>query len=512
MRILLTACLLSCLLLPTTVIAQDAAGTYYPSRRFSFDFTLRTPRAAQGIMVGEVTPTSALIQVRLTRTRGPVRGDVPGTDGVAEFILRPADSPDAAPIVQLAHASDRRDFIVRVKYQLLTPGTRYVCQTRIGTKHNNLRAGPTASFRTLPGPNAASRIHFVVVTGMNYAKFHGDNRIDRKIHLAHNNTELPEPYTGSDKKLGYPALESILRLKPDFFVGTGDNVYYDTPKEPRAETIAEMRQKWHEQFVQQRYQDLFAAVPTYWEVDDHDYRIDDGDNTGDHRPSPAEAQRVMLEQLPYSHFPYTAANEPKPLTYRTHRISKDLQVWFVEGRIYRSPNLSEDGPDKSIWGMEQKAWLKRTLKESDATFKVLISATPMVGPDDIRKTDNHTNHGGFRHEGDEFFAFVKGEKISNLYLVCGDRHWQYHAIHPSGIEEFSTGALVDANSRPGRKAGDPLSTDPDGLIQQPYLQNPPSGGFLHVISEPATLAEPAQLVFEHRDEKGVVLNRHVKTP
>jgi len=33
---------------------------------------------------------------------------------------------------------------------------------------------------------------------MNYAKFHGDNRIDRKIHLAHNNTELPEPYAGPD--------------------------------------------------------------------------------------------------------------------------------------------------------------------------------------------------------------------------------------------------------------------------------------------------------------------------
>ena len=507
MRILLTACLLTCLLLPATVIAQGAAVTYYPSRRFSFDFTIRPPRAAQGIMVGGVSSHSALVQLRVTRSRGPVKRDVPGSHGVVEFTLRPENDPQAPPLAQLAYASADHDFIVRVRFDELLAGTRYLCQTRLGTRHNNLRAGPTASFRTLPGPDAASRVDFVVVTGMNYAKFHGDNRIDRKIHLAHNNTELPEPYTGSDKKLGYPALASILQLKPDFFVGTGDNVYYDTPKEPRAETIDEMRQKWHEQFVQQRYRELFAAVPTYWEVDDHDYRIDDGDNTGDHRPSPAEAQRIMLEQLPYA-----GVNDPNPLTYRTHRVNKDLQIWLVEGRIYRSPNEDADGPDKSIWGAEQKAWLKQTLTDSDATFKILISPTPMIGPDDIRKTDNHTNHGGFRHERDEFFAFLGEQKISNFYLVCGDRHWQYHAIHPSGIEEFSTGALVDANSRPGRKAGDPLSTDPDGLIQQPYLQNPPSGGFLHVISEPATLAEPAQLVFEHRDEKGVVLNRHVKTP
>ena len=62
---------------------------------------------------------------------------------------------------------------------------------------------------------------------MNYGKFHGDDRIDKKVHLLHNNTKLPEPYSGPDKHLGYPALVSILKVKPDFFVGTGDNVYYD---------------------------------------------------------------------------------------------------------------------------------------------------------------------------------------------------------------------------------------------------------------------------------------------
>ena len=61
-----------------------------------------------------------------------------------------------------------------------------------------------------------------------------------------------------------------------------------------------MRQKWHEQFVQPRYRALFSHVPTYWEVDDHDYRIDDGDNSGDHLPSVEMAVRMMYEQLPYA--------------------------------------------------------------------------------------------------------------------------------------------------------------------------------------------------------------------
>lgn len=33
----------------------------------------------------------------------------------------------------------------------------------------------------------------------------------------------------TDRRLGYPTMESIRQLQPDFFVGAGDNVYYDHP-------------------------------------------------------------------------------------------------------------------------------------------------------------------------------------------------------------------------------------------------------------------------------------------
>ena len=463
--------------------------------------------AGQGIMVGEVTTTHAHIQVRLTSTDELVDGDVPGVAGLVEFRLKAADGASKQLPVQQIVADANRDFIARATFEDLVPGTKYICQTRIGSSASSLGAGPQAQFKTLPGAAAETPVRFVVVTGMNYAKFHGDNRIDAKVHLEHNNTELPKPYDGPDKHLGYPGLASILKVTPDFFVGTGDNVYYDTPKEPRAQAIPELRQKWHEQFVQPRYRDLFAQVPTYWEIDDHDYRIDDGDNTGDHDPSPEVGRQMMLEQLPVA-----AADDPDAKTYRTHRVSHDLQIWFVENRMYRSPNAMEDGPDKSIWGTEQKAWLKKTLQESDATFKVLISPNPMIGPDDARKSDNHTNIGGFRHERDEFFGWLKETGIvkKNFYLVCGDRHWQYHSVHPSGVEEFSCGALVDANSRLGRKPGDPESTDPDGLIKQVYAQKVRSAGFLLVESLPATADNVAKLNFIFHDELGEVLHQHTK--
>ena len=481
--------------------------TFLPRLAVSAD---AAPKAGMGIMVGELTSQSALIQVRLTKADKLVKGDVPGAAGVVEFALQEANSSkenDKAKIAsQMIEANADRDFIARANFKKLKPATRYICTTRIGSSKQNLRAGPTATFKTHPGPNSGGAVRFVVVTGMNYAKFHGDDRIDRAIHLAHNNTELPKPYAGPDKHLGYPGLASILKKKPHFFVGTGDNVYYDTPKKPRAETVTQMRQKWHEQFVQPRYRDLFAAVPTYWMIDDHDYRIDDGDNTGDYKPSPELGRRTMLEQLPVA-----SADDKEAKTYRTHRVSRDLQIWFPENRMYRTPNEMPDGPKKTIWGVEQKAWLKQTLQASDAKFKLLISPTPMVGPDDARKTDNHTNLGGFRHERDEFFSWLKETGIDkkNFYLVCGDRHWQYHAIHPTGIEEFSCGALVDANSRLGRKPGDPKSTDPKGLIKQAYSQNPRSGGFL-MISVTPEKKQPSKLTFIWHDEFGKVLHKHTK--
>ena len=201
-------------------------------------------------------------------------------------------------------------------------------------------------------------------------------------------------------------------------------------------------------------------------------------------------------------------DEVNTKTFRTHRMSQDLQIWMLEGRDYRSPNQMEDGPDKTLLGSEQLRWLKETLMESDASFKFIISPTPMVGPDDAYKSDNHVNHGGFRYEGEAIFKWLvdNGFLGKNLYIICGDRHWQYHAMHPSGIEELSTGALVDNNSRPGRLAGDPKSTDPEGMIKQFYIQGDresASGGFLLVTTKRDGNIPIAS--FQYYDENGNIL-------
>ena len=122
-----------------------------------------------------------------------------------------------------------------------------------------------------------------------------------------------------------------------------------------------------------------------------------------------------------------------------------------------------------------------------------------------------SRRGGFQHERDSFFKFLKSNGLDqqNFFIVCGDRHWQYHAVDSTGFEEFSCGALIDANSRLARMPGDPKGTDPDGLIKHLHKQTERSGGFLIVSCTPSGNGKPS-LAFEFHDEKGAELYRCTK--
>jgi alkaline phosphatase/alkaline phosphatase D len=449
----------------------------------------------QGEMVGEVTTNSVILQSRLTLGTQRRAGGLPGAEGEARFEISKSSHFTDPAFTDWVTAVPEHDSIIKIKVEDLDSGIRYYYRLIYGPRRDSVATGPTRTFKTLDGAEIASKVSFVVVTGMNYHHFHDHSK---------------RAYQGADKELGYPALKTILALKPDFFVGTGDNVYYDVPYRGRARTAEKMRKKWHEQFEQPRYVDLFAEIPTYWEKDDHDYRYNDCDNTTDMEPSPTLGAAIFREQVPI-----VDPEEPHAVTYRTYRINRDLQIWLVEGRDYRSPNMMPSGPEKSLWGVDQRRWLQKTLLESDATFRILISPGPMIGPDDAKqagpvaeghdrvKRDNHADPGGFQHERDEFFHWLKENNLhQNFYIVCGDRHWQYHSIHPTGFEEFSCGALVDANSRLGRPPGDPDSTDPEALIEQPYTYDEPTGGFLRVTVKPEP--EPSAL-FSFFDENGTLL-------
>ncbi|MFT5471390.1 MAG: alkaline phosphatase D [Verrucomicrobiales bacterium] len=448
------------------------------------------PLAAQGEFAGEVTADSVLLQTRLTANAGlDTNGDIPGASGVACFEYATDAGFDSAKRTAWISAKANGDFIVRTKLAGLESGTTYFYRALIGRDQESFRTGPTRQFSTLPGSQANRDVRFCVGSCMIYERFIDGTSANK----------LPITTTDEDRHLGFPAFAAMNELKPDFFVGTGDIVYYDWPRtkdQPAATALPDLRKKWHEQFRFPRLVEFFGRTPAFWSKDDHDFRFDDADLTGAKLPAADTGIDLFREQLPIA----SAGDRDTP-TYRTHRVSKHLQIWLTEGRDHRSPNQMPDGPDKSLWGKTQREWLQRTLRESDAKWKILISPTPMVGPDGARKRDSHANLGGFQHEANAFFAWLKENDIGGFFTVCGDRHWQFHSIHPLGVEEFGCGALNDENSILGHAPGDPRSTDPDARIKQPFKYAEPTGGFLHLLSR-----NDGTLRIEFRDDTGEVLH------
>jgi len=471
----------------------------------------------QGEMAGEVTSGSVILRARLTTKATATFGDVPGRPGEAAFALSEDPVFSDAIFTEWAEATAEGDYVVKHTVAGLDPGTRHYYRLLSGTDRSSVQAGPTGTFRTLDKRGIARETRLIAVTSMHRYSFRATALRDFRFR---------------QRMLGFPSLEAIVAQDPDYFISTGDSVYYDCPASGRARTPETMRAKWHKQFATPRFRALFQAVPTYWMKDDHDYRYDDADPYGTIEPLPELGAEIFLEQVPV-----VDPLAEDPVTYRTHRINDLLQIWLMEGRDYRDPNTAEPGPDKTMWGDEQKAWLQRTLLDSDAAFKIIISPTPLIGPDDTwtgkhggllaplfggnpvgqgedrRKRDNHTNPFGFRDEADALFEWLldHGLDEERVFVICGDRHWQYHSIHPSGFEEFSAGALVDGSSRLGPKPGDEGSTDPNGSINQPYQQERAGGGFLEVTVYPAESDRTPIIAFTFYDKHGGQLYRAERT-
>jgi len=430
-------------------------------------------------MAGEVTEQSVILQSRLADSgdgsrnylRSPRRISQTLFGKFGEGRIRKArfeisETPDFQNSfkTEFQEARSKHDFIVKHKVTGLLPNTRYYYRSLWSSDHEVQEN--TYTFKTLPGALLNQDLSFVAVACMNYDYF------KRGRYW----TDL-SAYYDARKRLGYPALEVIDQLNPDFLIGLGDNVYYDPHLSWPAKIQTQMRIKWHEQLSQERFVRLFSKTPTYWLMDDHDFRFDNANPGIAKEPSPELGASVFSEQLP------VLGPEDKKVFYRTHRVNQALQIWILDNRTLRSANDLPDGPEKSIWGKEQLEWLKQTLLESGAPFRLIFSSTPIIGPDKMPTRDNHTSPTGFRYEGESFLRWLKenGFDQKNLYFIVGDSHWKYHSKHPLGFEEFSAGSLDRSNALLGTRPGEPNSTDPKGEIKQLYVDPKSLGGFLHVV-------------------------------
>ena len=388
-----------------------------------------------------------------------MEGACPGAPGQVNLNYYPLSRQEKKKSTGWVAVDPEKNFTHQWHLENLIPGTKYVVEIEA---RQNEKSGVSdqirGGFRTPPAPESAEEISFCIVTCHDYWR--------------------------RDTADGHKIYQVMQNLFPDFYVHTGDIEYYDK-QEPYALTEELMRFKWDRLFALPLQRKFWGQVTGYFMRDDHDVLTDDafpGMTYG--TVSWERGLQIFDEQNPVGEMPY-----------KTIRWGQDLQIWLTEGRIFRSKNTDPDGPDKTIFGKEQKAWLYKTVAESDATFKLIINANPILGPDRASKSDNYSNS-NFRYEGDELRNFFN--QFDNVYLCNGDRHWQYVShFEGTNLWEFSCGAGADIHAGGWKQE--------DLRPEHRFLRV--KGGFLYgkVSREEGN----ANLTFSHYDVDGNIVHQEV---
>jgi len=446
------------------------------------------PYQASGVKVGEVDQTSAIVWTRLTKTSErrkagyvlnsndlfgetddepqkffegvnleEMHGAVTGLPGEVRLSYSEKTNPSGAVVSDWVSVDNDRDYTHQFKLTGLKPKTEYAFKVESRASAQSSRGALVEGrFATPPEADDPARVMFTVVTGQKY-----QNR---------------------DREDGHQIFSVMAEMKPDFFVHTGDIVYMNgnwIENGAPEGAVDRARHQWSRIHGLEPQKEFYRVVPAYMMKDDHDIGKNDCyPGKGLKGFSFEQGIKVFEEQVPSGDTPY-----------RTRRWGKNLQVWMMEGRNYRSPNNIPDGPGKTIWGEEQIKWLQDSVKSSDAAFKILISPTPLVGPDRSNKGDNHANE-TFAYEGNRIRKWIQ-EEVPELFLVCGDRHWQYVSVHPeTGVREYSCGSTTDKHA-----GGWSL-----GFIEEYHRYLNVIGGFLSVIVE--RVDGKPNLIFRHHDVEG----------
>jgi alkaline phosphatase D len=279
---------------------------------------------------------------------------------------------------------------------------------------------------------------------------------------------------------GFKIMKAMEKLKPQFLVHTGDVLYHDH----KAKNLALARWNWQRMSSLPCYVQFYKHTPCYFMKDDHDTWMNDC--------HPASTNKFMGDftyQQGVQLFRQQVPSSDKP--YRSFRWGKDLEIWLFDVREFRKPNEMPDGPDKTIWGKEQLEWFKQGYAASDASFKILISPTPIIGPDRPQKKDNHSN-ANFSFEGNLIRNLIGGNK--NTFVICGDRHWQYVSKHAkTGTHEFACGPASNEHAGGWKKD--------EKYPEHEYLNI--VGGFLRV--ETNRIDGKPTIVFSHHGVDGNLL-------
>ncbi|WP_447977632.1 alkaline phosphatase D family protein [Candidatus Nitrospira bockiana] len=381
----------------------------------------------QGVAVGDVTSASALLWFR---TSGPAKALVKWTDG-EERSLRST----------LVQTTFEHDYTAKVLLEDLQPGRRYdysVLTGPPGAPEDALRApeGADGSFQTPPANDERAPVTFV---------WSGDLGGQQRCRPAGRSYEI---------------FDRIREVAPAFMIFLGDTIYADErcsapPNEPgsdfQASTLEEYRSKHRYQREDASLRRLLQGIPIYVIWDDHEVR---NNFSGPLDPQMPIGRQALLDYWPIR----TPPHDPGRL-YRRIRWGRHLELFILDTRQYRSSNAHPDGPNKTMLGSRQRAWLLDGLRESTATWKIVVTSVPLSNPKGGTLLMPGNDSWARGADGTGFLTELQGivgaaRGVRNIVWLAGDVHYtQVNVYDPDGdgqtdFHEFIAGPLSARQGRP----------------------------------------------------------------
>ncbi len=423
-----------------------------PGSPFQPSAVLAAEILPQGIAVGDVTATGALLWVRID---GPAWVQVEyAPPSVWNTASKMATA--MAPVARTPRfaTSEDSDYTVTIPLPGLVPDTRYRYHVLIGQAadaphHVQARLAARGEFTTLPDAATAAPVRFV---------WSGD---------------LGGRYCRQGPG-GYPIFDVMGRQGPNFFVLLGDTIYSDVPcpappNEPGADFVATTLEEYRARHRYQRGAEslrrLLETVPVYVIWDDHEVR--------NNFSGPFEPRMPIGRQAFREYWPIASPSEDPHRLHRRVRYGKHVELFILDTRQYRSRNADPDGPSKTMLGAAQLQWLLDGISRSTATWKVIVTSVPLSIPKGggtvVPGNDGWAGGAdgtGFERERQVIVDAILNHRLKNVVFLAGDVHWaQANAYDPNSdgvpdFHEFIAGPL---------SAGTGRLTDPSGSLRPTTL-------------------------------------------
>lgn len=318
---------------------------------------------SNGPIIGHVTHNSAMFWARAGATGGALKIELSETPDFKNVL-------SAAPV----RFDAKQDRTATVALTGLKPATTYYWRAFAGEAPFAPPGDLAMRFRTFPLPGAKT----VVRLG-----FGSCNHVARV------------PDSG--------IWNAVAKADVDAFVWMGDNIYADLMPEPVTQNM------YRRARAVPSLQQVNLTVPQYATWDDHDFGSNDLDRTFTGKP--------LFLKVFKQYWPNPSYGEAENPGVYTRFSAGPADVFLLDVRYHRAPNGDPDGPEKTMLGEAQLAWLKAGLKASAAPVKLLVSGS--AWNDCTCNGDNWMVHG---HARTALFDFIRDEKITGVVLVSGDTH------------------------------------------------------------------------------------------